>query len=342
MVGLETDDYIRIFSIVPNVEKLDLRYAGQFKDSVLDYILERKVPLRDLRLDAANLVSDAKWREFFGLVGYRLESVELSWLDYAFDNETTRHLVAACPNLRHLKLKKCFHLGDASLDLFAHFETLQSISLSFMTPTTPAKLTQLILSAGSGLQQLSLRRFQDADDSLLDAIHQTCSKLDKLAITYNDRCTDAGYAALFDHWKNPALATANFSSDRDVDNDASEDADDPVGFASSGFLALMKHSGQRLNKLNISSCRHIARDALTTVFDGKKQYPMLKDMDVSFVSRVDTTVAAGIFRSCPSIKKVVAFGCFDVRDVIVPPGVALIGIPTAQDSIVQEGGTSFI
>ena len=303
----------------------------------MDYILERKVPLRSLRLDAANLVSDAKWREFLDLAGFRLESLELSWLDYAFDNETTRHLVAACPNLRHLKLKRCFHLGDDSLDLFAQLENLQSLSLTFMTPTTASKVTNLVLSVGSGLQKLSLCRFQDADDTLLDAIHQTCAKLDKLAITDNDRCTDAGYAALFDLWKNPPLMSANFSSDRDVDNGTSDEAGDPVGFASKGFQALMKHSGQRLKKLSLSSCRHIARDSLSTVFDGKKQYPMLKDLDVSFVSSVDTTVMAGVFKSCPSIKKVVAFGCFDVRDVVVPSSVALIGIATAQASILQKG-----
>ena len=37
------------------------------------------------------------------------------------------------------------------------------------------------------------------------------------------------------------------------------------------------------------------------------------------------------------MKKVTAFGCFNVIDVAVPKGVALIGVPNAQDAIVQEG-----
>lgn len=32
-----------------------------------------------------------------------------------------------------------------------------------------------------------------------------------------------------------------------------------------------------------------------------------------------------------------AFGCFDVTDVVVPRGVVLIGVPKAQDEIEQFG-----
>ena len=64
---------------------------------------------------------------------------------------------------------------------------------------------------------------------------------------------------------------------------------------------------------------------------------MLREMDISFQTKVDTSVVAGVFQSCPSMKKLTAFGCFNVMDVIVPKGVALIGVPNAQDSIVQEG-----
>lgn len=322
---------------MPNVQRLDLRYAGQFKDSVFDYMMVRKVPIRNLRLDAANLVSDAKWRELFDTIGNKLECLELSWLDYAFDNETVRHMVTGCPNLKHLKMKRCFHLGDDALELFSQMRNLESISLTFMTPTTGAKLTDMVLSLGKGLRKLSLRRFQDADDGLLEAIRQSCAKLTKLVITNNDRCTDAGFVALFSQWENPPLTAAAFSSTRDIDNSAPDGPEAAVGLASGGFFALMKHSGSRLERLDISSCRHISRETLRQVFDGKMQYPALADIDISFVSRVDTTVVAGIFKSCPAVRKVAAFGCFDVRDVIVPPGVALIGVPTAQDSIVQEG-----
>ena len=310
------------------------------KDSVFDYMMERKVQLRSLRLDAANLISDAKWREFFTKAGSPLQSLALSWLDYAFDGETVRFLVNGCPNLKHLKLKRCFHLGDDALKFFTQMNGLESLSLAFMTPTTIEHLTNLIVTIGPGLRRLSLRRFQDADDTLLEAIHYTCSKLTKLVLTDNDRCSDAAFAALFNGWKNPPLTAAGFASNRDAESGAPEAPEDAIGFASSGLQALMKHSGSRLERLNLSSCRHISRKALSQAFDGKRRYPSLRDIDLSFVPEVDTTVIAGIFKSCPAVKKVAAFGCFDVRDVVVPPGVALIGVPTAQDSIVQEGGAN--
>ena len=100
----------------------------------------------------------------------------------------------------------------------------------------------------------------------------------------------------------------------------------------------MTHSSSKLEKLDISSCRHIERDAFEEVWDGKKRYPMLREVNLSFLTRIDTSVMAGLFRSAPSLRKVTAFGCFDVVGVVVPKGVALIGVPNALEAIVQEGG----
>lgn len=319
------------------MQKIDLRFAGQIKDSVIDYILERKVPLREIRLDAANLVSNDKWREFFDKAGSDLESLELSWLDFAMDDKTAQHLADNCYHLKRLKMKRCFHLGDESLEHFSRLQTLEHLSLTPMAPTSVDCLTALIFSVGANLQTLSLRRFQDADDQLLVAIHMTCQKLTKLAVTDSDRMSDAAYAALFSGWLNPPLSLVSFSSNRDIDNGEPDGPESAIGLASEGFRALMNHSGSRLERLKINSCRHISREALEEVFDGEKQYPMLRDIDVSFVSQVNSFVISRIFKSCPAVKKVAAFGCFDIIDVVVPPGLALIGVPTAQDSIVQEG-----
>ena len=37
------------------------------------------------------------------------------------------------------------------------------------------------------------------------------------------------------------------------------------------------------------------------------------------------------------MQKVIAFGCFSVGEVIVPRGVAVIGVPRAQDAIENVG-----
>ena len=328
-----------MFSVIPTVQKLDLRNAGQIKDVVIDYMIDRDLPLRDLRLDAPNLVTETKWIEFFEKIGHKLESLQLSWLQTGMDDDTVEQLANHCQNLRLLKLKHTFNTGDLSLQHISRLKDLERLSLAFSSAAEHESLGAVVQTLGPQLRQLSLHRFHDADDDLLATMHASCARLEKLCLCETDGCTDAGFAALFDGWANPPLRAANLSRTRSLDAAAAPEgpADAAVGFASAGLRALLAHSGQRLERLNVSSCRHIGRDALLEVFDGKQRYPALRDVDLSFVTAVDTTVVAGLFRSCPTLHKVAAFGCFDVRDIVVPPGVALIGVPTAQDSIVQTG-----
>jgi len=52
-------------------------------------------------------------------------------------------------------------------------------------------------------------------------------------------------------------------------------------------------------------------------------------MDVSFCQAVNDFVCGSIFRSCPKLKTLKVFGNFGVRDVRVPQGRILIGVPNA-------------
>lgn len=295
------------------------------------------MPIRSLQLEATNLVSNGKWAEYFENCGHRLQHLKLSWLDYSLDDDTFADLSRYCPNLQRLKIKKCFRLGDVALSAMTQLQQLEHLSLRFPTATTPGVLAELISSVGSGLRTLSLEGFSDADDDALSMIHSSCTQLSKLRFTENDLCTDVGFASLFTNWSNPALAFIDFSSNRSVDYTVPDGPEAPVGLASAGFEALMGHSGPRLERLDISSCRHITYESFCKVFDGKEQYPVLKDINISFLPKIDTSIVAGMFRSCPELSKVIAFGCFKVTGVAVPKGVALIGVPNAQDSIVQEG-----
>ena len=319
------------------MQNLNLRNAGQFKNEVVNFITERDVPIRNLQLEAANLVTNEKWIEFFTQCGHPLESLKLSWLDYSMDDDAFLALVHHTPNLKRLKIKKCFRLGDPALRAITELKQLQHLSLRFPTMTSPGVLAELVSSVGSDLRTLSLEGFTDADDNVLSTIHTSCSMLSKLRFSENDCCTDAGFASLFTNWSNPPLSFIDVSSNRSIDYNAPDGPEDPVGLASAGFKALMDHSGTRIERLDISSCRHITYDTFTNIFDGKRQYPVLKDINFSFLTKIDTSIVAGMFSSCPELIKVTAFGCFNVVDVAVPKGVALIGVPNAQESIVQEG-----
>jgi DNA repair protein RAD7 len=318
---------------MPALTHVNLRFAGQLKDRVIDYMLERDLKVKHLQLDAANLVSDQRWQQVFRKLGSQLETLRLSNMDFSLDDETIQVMSKFCTGLRRLKLEDCWKMSDRSLQAIANIQSLEHLSLNLISETQPENLLELVSKIGSNLRTLSLRGFALADDTVLEMIHNKCKLLTKLRFTDNSICTDKGFVTLFDNWSNPPLEFADFSSTRDVDNSNPDGPTDATGLASNGFAALMRHSGSTLRKLNISSCRHISYAAFDDVFADGKSYPLLKELDVSFQTVMDDYLVGRIFRCCPAIQKIVAFACFNVRDARVPRGVALIGGLRAQDPL---------
>jgi len=339
---LETEDYDQIFAVCPNVKRLSLRNCCQFKDSNIDYMNEKAIALTDIQLLGANLISNEKWVELFIARGPDLRSFKVEWLDAAFNDETVEALTTFCPNLERLKLERCKQIGEDSIDAIARLKNLQHLTLRFYKEMPHKKLNHLITSVGANLRTLCLEHFLDSatdpTDDVLKIIHDTCHNLSKFRFTENNECSDAGFVGLFSKWSNPPLRYIDVNSTRDVDNTNPNGPEDyPIGLASNGFREMMSHSGSLLEYLDISSCRHISHAAFADVFDGIQQFPHLSEINLSFLPVVDTEIIAGIFRSCPQIKKVITFGCFQVADVVVPRGIVLIGAPKAQDQIEQFG-----
>lgn len=334
---LEVDDYKHIFAVVPHIRKLVLENACQFKDEVVEYMLERCTQLEEMRIYAPNLVSNEMWTKLFASLGPQLKTVKLKWLDASFEDQNVADIVANCGKLQRLKLKYCRRLGEQTLREIIKARSLQHLSLRISNAVSNEALVDLLNSRGPGLQTLSLEGFQDAGDEILQAIHSSCHRLAKLRFSENDIATNAGYTALFKDWSNPPLTYIDVNCARDIDNNNPDGPEDAIGMASESFIAMMAHSGAKLRHLDVSSCRHIGQSAFLDVFNGHEVYPDLAFINISFCSRVDTTTIVGIFKSCPALKKLVAFGCFDIGEVVVPRDIALIGIPKAQDAIEQFG-----
>jgi DNA repair protein RAD7 len=338
---LETDDYDQIFAICPKVKRLSLRNCCQFKDQNIDYMNEKAQCLEEIQLLGANLVTNDKWTELFIARGKDLKAFKVEWLDAAFDDQAVEALTTFCPNLQRLKLERCKRIGPDSIDAIARLQHLQHLTLRFYDPITREKLIHLITSVGAGLRTLCLEHFLDSTteptDDVLATIHEHCRYLSKFRFTENNECTDAGYASLFTNWANPPLRYIDVNSTRDMDNTNPDGPSSATGLASTGFSALMSHSGARLEFLDISSCRHISHSTFTQIFAPENVYPRLEEINLSFNPVVDTQIVAGIFRSCPAIKKVVVFGCFEVSEVVVPQGIVLIGAPRAREALEQFG-----
>jgi DNA repair protein RAD7 len=325
-----------MFATAPKLKKLVLDNACQFKNPTMEYMIEKISNMCWLHLYAANLITNENWTKFFTERGATLECLQLADLDTFFENEHIHHLKDHCPNLTRLKLKRCRRLTVDVLETISQLHGLQHLSLQFSTGVCIPNelLTNVLTSLGPELQTLSLENFFDANDDILETLASYCSQLSKLRMSTNDTITDAAWAQFFSNWQNTPLRFLDLSRTRDIDN-ANPDGpeDEPIGLGAQGFPALMQHSGSKLEYLHIASNRHITYAALTSIFDGDQQYPSLLEVDLSFVSNVDTLVLAGLFKSAPKLRKVVAFGCFAIEDVVVPQGVVVIGVPRAQDAI---------
>jgi DNA repair protein RAD7 len=322
---------------MPNLTNINLRFAGQLKDKVVEYMLQRDLKVKHLQLDATNLVSDLYWRQLFEKLGPQLESLKLSNLDFSLDDDTIEIMCRFCTALRCLKLKQCWKMGDGSLQALSSLTSLRHLSLNLVQETKNDNLLEVVSKLGPRLQTLSLEGFPNADDCLLKTIHDNCRFLSKLRLSDNVVCTDQGFVRLFTEWSNHPLEFVDLSSTRDMDNSNPDGPGDAIGLASEGLIALMNHSGTAIRKLNISSCRHVSRAAFEEVFSNDKSYPNLNELDVSFHTVMDDYLVGRIFRCCPALKKLVAFACFNVREIRVPIGVALVGGLKAQGTIVVDG-----
>ncbi|TAQ89526.1 hypothetical protein B7494_g2184 [Chlorociboria aeruginascens] len=329
---LKPDDYIRIFQIVPTVKTLRLRNAVQFKNKVMDHLLGSTVTLENFSIYGANLIDDERWNRFLNEKGSHLKSLKVYWTDGHFGDEQIELLPQACPDLQSLKIMHNQKVTDGGLAHIAKLVEIKHLSLMITNAqnTTSSKpYVEILNGIGPGLRTFCLDRIQDIDDSVLDAIHENCQSLAKLRLTDNEQMTDAGFAKLFTNWYNAPLNYINLSKCRHREASEPRENENDIGFCSQGFEAMMAHSGSALKYLSIASCRHISLQSFESVFAANRKYLELKKMDVSFCQQVNDFVVSSIFRSCPNLKELIVFGNFGVKDVKVPKGKILIGMPNA-------------
>ncbi|KAK0720069.1 RNI-like protein [Lasiosphaeris hirsuta] len=332
---LTGDDFIRIFQVVPGLRKLKVCNAIHFKDDIMDYLLSRHINLEAFHLHGANLLSESKWREFLEKKGQSLQSLKVYWTDKHFGDEALSLLATACPNLNRLKVSHNQKVSGEGVMAIAKVKSLQHISLDLRLDVHPDIYVSLLIDIGAGLETFSLTRVPDTDNTVLDAIHNNCQSLQKLRITDSEIMTDEGFVRLFTNWENKPLLFIDFQKCRNLDQAEPRSNPDNIGLCSNGFKALMAHSGKKLVKLNVHACRHISAAAFEEAFSEDKVYPDLVKLEISFCEEVTDFIVGSIFRSCPNLRELNVFGCMKVKDVKVPQGKLLVGMPTAIGMVVD-------
>jgi DNA repair protein RAD7 len=326
---LSSDDYIRIFQIMPSVKHLRLRNAVQFKNKVMDHLLATVVTLESLSLHGANLIDDERWDQYLNEKGLHLKALKVYHTDGHFGDAQIELLSKTCPDLKRLKISHNQKVTDAGLKHIAKLGKLECLGLEIYQTTSSVPYVEIINSIGPALRTLSLATVHYINDTVLDAIHENCQNISKLRITDNEVFTDQGFAKLFTNWYNPPLTYIDLHKCRHIDAAVPRENPDGIGLGSLGFEALMTHSGSTLRYLDVHSCRHISLETFEKVFAADKKYLELREMNVSFCQSVNDFVVGSIFRVCPNLKTLKVFGNFGVKDVRVPRGKILIGVPNA-------------
>ncbi|TFB04412.1 DNA repair protein rhp7 [Trichoderma ghanense] len=328
-------EFISIFQVASNLKKFKVRCAVQFKDEVMDYLLSRDIPLESFYLHGANLLSEEKWHEFLAAKGKSLKELQVYFTDRHFGDETLGLMKGCCPQLTRLKVCHNQKVTDAGVTAIGQLSSLRHLSLELLQDLSSEALKSCITQIGKDLVTLSLKRVPDADDSVLDAIHDNCRSLAKLRITESEAMTDNGFTRLFADWENSSLEFVDFQKCRQLDAAHPRENPKNIGLCSEGFKALMNHSGRTLRHVNVHACRNISREAFEEAFNETTQYPELRHLEISFCEEVTDFILGCIFRACPNIKEVNVFGCMKVKEVRVPRGVILIGVPNAQGMITE-------
>ncbi|RDL41371.1 Uncharacterized protein BP5553_01350 [Venustampulla echinocandica] len=334
---LSSNDYIRVFQYMPVLKHLRFRNGIQFNNVVMDHLLATTVNLETFSIHGSNLVTDDRWDRFLVEKGSHLKALQVYWTDNYFGNEQLALLEKTSPGLKKLKVSHNQKVTDEGLAHISKLPNLEHITLQIYRQTTSPPYVEILNSVGTNLRTFCLSAVHVIDDSVLNAIHDNCRSLNKFRITDNEALTDAGFVSLFTNWDNPPLTYIDLHKCRLMDARDPSINPENVGLCSLGFEALMHHSGKSLKYLDVASCRHISRDSFSRAFEPGKLYLELEKVNVSFCHGVDDSVVGCIFKTCPNLKILVVFGNFDVRDVRVPKGKILIGVPNAHG--IQIEGT---
>lgn len=332
---LNSEDYCRIFQVVPNIKHLKLRNAIQFKNQVMEFLLSTKIDLISFDLHGANLIDDERWDQFLRQKGPSLRTLKVHYTNNYFGDKALETIAQCCVKLHRLKISHNSRVSNEGLNSIAALGQLEHLSLELYRAQGSQEvcskpLVRIMDSIGPRLQTFSLRNVRMINDNVLEAIHRNCQALQKLRITGSEKLSDQSFCLLFKNWANPPLRYIDFSGCRHVDAVQPRENEGNIGLCSAGFEAMMSHSGSQLEHLDITGCRHISRGTLEVVFGSENKYESLERMDVSFCAEVNDFVVGCIFRSCPRLKVLTVFGCIGVEEVKVPRGKILIGVANAM------------
>lgn len=309
--------YVTLAALCPNLKDLSLELCGQLNTDTLIKWGQVLTDLRRLELWGPFNVREEGWLKFFDSVGDRLEGFVITQTP-RFNFQCLQSLVRNCPNLKELRMREFGLIDDRWMEEIGKLVHLEHLDISApgTRSCTDEPVIKMLSTAGSKLESLSLEDHNQLTDKvLLEGILKYCPRLVKLGLGniadyappqeeeehVKTGLTDQGVASFFAAWKqsgHPGLVDIDLKLNYEL--------------VDASLVALLDHSGQTLEDLNIKGWRELSKEALGAI--GSK-CPNLKRLDVGWCRQLTDYTLKDILQGCPKLEVVKAWGEFTCNDM---------------------------
>ena len=207
-----------------------------------------------------------------------------------FDLECIQSLISSCgSNLSALRLKEIGNLSDEFLEELSTLSEGES-KLTYLDLSDPSKscgeeaMINLLSAIGCQLTHLNVsNHILLTDDFLMEGIQPHIKALDTLILNNLPDLTDEGVATFFKGWdNNPALAHLDLSRNHLLADLALE--------------AILNHSGEKLEELNINGWKDLEEEVLVTF---AVKAPELRKVDVGWAREMTDFVVKAWLDGAP-------------------------------------------
>ncbi|KAG6844545.1 hypothetical protein H0H87_006029 [Tephrocybe sp. NHM501043] len=262
----------------PNLTKLRLDFCGHLDDNSMSVLSSTLPALTHLELLGPFLVRPPAWIALFASHP-TLEAFKITQSP-RFDIESMLALKKHCAStLTALRLREIGAMNDAFLDAIRGFSKLEELDIA--DPGNSNECTQegllgVFADLAGTLRILDASRHALLTDKVLQDGLAGARHMDDLILRHTSSLTDKGMAEFFDSWANQPLRRIDLGRNHEL--------------GSKALVALLKHSGARLEELGVNGWGEIDVEALRMV---GRLASELKRIDVGWVREVDDFVIKG-------------------------------------------------
>ncbi|KAF8891110.1 hypothetical protein CPB84DRAFT_1939292 [Gymnopilus junonius] len=305
-----------------NLVSLRLDFCGHLDDNSFKVFSTSLPALERIELLGPFLVRPPAWQNFFkshpGLTGFLINQSP------RFDEDCVKSLVNNCPQITNLRLKQ---VGQMQGSFLLHIATLKQ-GLQYLDISEPsqscseASMIKLLRAVGKTLTHLDVSKHADLTDGFLKkGLIPFTGALQSLVLSYLPELTDQGLSDFFNGWtSNSALFSLDVSRNEVMGSAALE--------------GILKHSGSKLEELNINGWKDVGEESLKMIGQATQQ---LKKVDVGFCRAVDDFVIQEWLEGklkrghrtdgCSKLEEVKLWGCNRIT-VSCPrkKGVSILGV----------------